>query len=127
VELADYVHAFLTQTAERLWREHKRRSGTRGDAGRRSYLAGVMSGFRERLNADARRHRAEGLVWVGDAELHGFFRARHPQIRTTHHVSGRGSAAYAEGREAGRKIVLHRGMRSGSTAATPPLLPSGGR
>ena len=42
-------------------------------------------------------------------------------------ASALGTAAYAEGREAGRKIVLHRGVRAGNTARTPLLLPAGGR
>ena len=30
-------------------------------------LAGVMAGFREKLESEGRAHRQEGLVWVGDA------------------------------------------------------------
>src|SRR5205085_8890006 len=49
LEMASYVHDFLERSGERLWAEHKRASGVRGDRDRRSYLAGVMRGFYEKL------------------------------------------------------------------------------
>ena len=51
LEVAAYVHAFLTDTALRLWREHKRALGIRSDQDRRRFCAGVMAGFDEKLRA----------------------------------------------------------------------------
>ncbi len=121
LELADYVHAFLNVTAERLFREYRRSPAGRG-AKRLTFIAGVMAGFRERLERERKKSKAEGLVWVGDAALDGFFRKRHPRIRWTRYAVGHGSEAYARGREAGEKIVLHRGIRSNSSDAAPRLL-----
>lgn len=123
VELAEYVHAFLTHTAERLWREHQRARGTRKNAGRLSYLAGVMIGFRDKLARERERPNEPGLVFQGDAELSRFFRHRHPHVRHTRHLSQAGSAAYSEGRRAGQNIVLHRGVRAGYASGLPRLLP----
>jgi len=127
VELAEYVHSFLTDTSERLWREHKQKNAIQSDAGRRSYLAGVMSGFREKLELERRKNQSQGLVWAGDAELSDYFRRRHPHVRWGKYRSERGTEAYARGREAGRNIVLHRGVRGKSTSLEPRLLAAGRR
>jgi hypothetical protein len=123
LELAEYVHAFLSHTAERLWAEYKRQGGRRGDRGRRTYLAGVMAGFREKLEAQKRQHHKQGLVWVGDGDLGQYFRRRHPRVRWTRHAGERRSEVFAHGREAGRRIVLHRGINRGPTAGERLLPP----
>jgi hypothetical protein len=123
LELADYVHAFLNVTAERLFREFRKSGKARG-AKRLTFIAGVMSGFRDRLERERKKSKSEGLVWVGDPALDGFFRRRHPRIRWTRYAVGHGSEAYARGREAGAKIVLHRGISSNSSGSAPRLLPA---
>jgi len=125
LELAEYAHAFLNVTAERLFREY--RKSARGGAKRLTFIAGVMAGFRDRLEREKKKSKAEGLVWVGDPALDGFFRKRHPRIRWTRYAIGHGSEAYARGREAGAKIVLHRGISDNSRVGAPRLLPSGKR
>ena len=116
LEMAGYVHAFLSGCAERLWVEHKRQEGIVSNRERRSYLAGVMEGFRERLKAEKKRNRERGLVWVGDADLKHYHRRRHPHIRSVR-LQGHGqSATRQHGREAGRRIVLHRGVGQAGTA-----------
>jgi hypothetical protein len=124
LELAEYVHAFLNVTAERLFAEYRRTPAGR-NAKRLTFIAGVMAGFRDRLDRERKKSKAEGLVWVGDAALDDFFRKRHPRIRWTRYAVGHGSEAYTRGREAGAKIVLHRGITTNSRATSPPLLPSG--
>jgi hypothetical protein len=126
LELAEYVHAFLNVTAERLFREYRKTASGRS-AKRLTFTAGVMAGFRDRLDRERKKSKAEGLVWVGDAGLDDFFRKRHPRIRWTRYTVGHGSEAYARGREAGAKIVLHRGISSNSSGAAPRLLPPGKR
>ena len=123
LELAEYVYAFLTQTAERLWREYKKKEGVGAAHNHEAYLAGVMAGFRDRLERERERSKSEGLVWVGDGELHDFYRARHPSIRWTRIAARRVGDAYTRGREAGRGIVLHRGVGSGAAGGPPRLLP----
>jgi hypothetical protein len=124
LEMASYVHAFLLHAAERLWAEHKRGRGIRGDRDRRAYLAGVMIGFREKLEAQKRADAKAGLVWVGDAELHQYYRRRHPYVRHTHLEGGGRGEAHAHGREAGRNLVLHRGIDAPATPSGK-LLPPG--
>jgi hypothetical protein len=113
LEMAAYVHAFLTHAADHLWREHKRARRIRGDRDRRTFLAGVMVGFLEKLNAQRTEHQQQGLVWVGDADLDDFYRKRHPRIVHVRHAGNRRTAAHHEGREAGRRIVLHKPVQGG--------------
>ncbi len=122
LEMAEYAYSFLLHTASRLWEEHKRSHRIRGNRDRRAYLAGVIAGFREELLAQARRNTKEGLVWVGDAAVGEYFHRRHPRVRWTRHVSSRGTRAHEHGVEAGRRIVLHRGIRQGPSGAPVRLL-----
>jgi hypothetical protein len=110
LEMASYVHAFLTRSAEHLWAEHKREAGIKGNRDRRTYLAGVMDGFREKLQVETKQHREQGLVWVGDADLSKYFRKRHPHIRHTRTAGPSRHPAHGAGRSAGRRLVLHRGI-----------------
>jgi hypothetical protein len=122
LEMAAYVHAFLTNTADQLWREHKRAKRIRGNRERRTYLAGVMMGFLEKLNEQRTTHKEQGLVWVEDADLEGFYRRRHPYIQHIRHTGNRRTEAHAHGREAGKRIVLHKPVTGQSSGGGPKLL-----
>lgn len=122
LELASYVHAFLHHAASQLWIEHKRAQRIRGDRDRRTYLAGVMSGFLAKLNAERTAQQKEGLVWMGDADLRRFYRKRHPHVVTVRYGGAPRNDAHAHGREAGKRLVLHRPMKSGPGGGGPKLL-----
>jgi hypothetical protein len=121
LEMAAYVHAFLTHTSDQLWREHKRVKRIRSDRDRRTFLAGVMVGFLEKLNAQRVQHKEQGLVWVGDADLSDFYRKRHPRIVHVRHTGSRRTEAHHHGREAGKKIVLHKPVGSGPSGGVKLL------
>lgn len=118
LELASYVHAFLTDAGERLWREHQRRMETKSNRDRRTYIAGVMSGFYAKLNAERAVQRKEGLVWVGDADLRTYYRRRHPHIVHARFAGSARNEAHAMGRRAGQALVLHRPVRGGPSGKT---------
>lgn len=122
VEIACWVWEFLVHTGERLWRAHRVAHGVRGDRERRTFLEGLMTGFREKLEGEgAKAEREEGLVWVGDAGLDGFVRSRWPRRSGgTRYLSGRG-AAHEAGRQAGREIVLRKPIRERSGDGTRAL------
>lgn len=124
VELAAYVHDFLMYTADALYRADRKRRGDRTHQARRKFLAGVMSGFHERMRRERTRSEAQGLVWVGDAELRGYFRRRHPHVRWARHSVSTNGEAYARGQTAGRNIVLHRGVKSGAGTVIRQLPPA---
>jgi predicted SprT family Zn-dependent metalloprotease len=127
LEMASYVHAFLMRSAEHLWVEHKRAHGITSNRDRRTYLAGVMDGFREKLQTETKQHREQGLVWVGDADLSKYFRRRHPHIRHTRTAGPSRNAAHGAGRNAGRRLVLHRGMNDAPAASSGAKLLPGRR
>jgi hypothetical protein len=109
LEIAAHTHAFLSHTAERLWAQWRRAHGI-GNRDRRAYLAGVMTGFREKLDTQKKQQQQAGLVWVGDGELGRYWRRRHPHVRWTRHTGVERNHAHDAGRAAGRNIVLHRAV-----------------
>ncbi len=116
LSIAEYVHGFLRDTAARLWRDHKRAAGLTSERERRTYLAGVMVGFAEKLARQDTTSRGEGLVWVRDADLGSYFRRRHPHVRNVRHAGQRRTDAWAQGRAAGHEIVLHRPVRAAASS-----------
>jgi Protein of unknown function (DUF2786)/SprT-like family len=114
LDFAEFVHGFLQATAERLWVEHQRTSRTPGSRERLSFLAGVMTGFLEKLRAGKSKRSQEGLVWVGDAALGSYFQARHPRVRMVRYQGTRKGDAYAEGKSKGRGIVLAKPLTAGT-------------
>lgn len=114
--MAEYVYSFLHHTAEALWAQHKRRHGIRGDKDRRAYRAGVMQGFLDKLRAQQKSQQELGMVWAGDPALHRFYRQRHPWVRSTRTGGYGDHDARNHGREAGRKLVLHKGMDGAATS-----------
>jgi len=119
--MAEYVHGFLSHTAERLWREHKNATGIKKNRERLAYLAGVIQGFEDSLAAKQKAHREEGLIWLGDADLSRFYKARHPRVRHIRHTGASGDAR-KDGREAGRNLVLHKPLREGASTGAPKAL-----
>jgi hypothetical protein len=114
VAMAEYVYSFLHHTAEGLWEQHKRAHKIKGDRDRRAYRAGVVTGFLEKLRVEQKSNEEKGLVWVGDPELAKHYRTRYPRIATVR-TGGAGSAeARSHGHEAGKKLVLRKGVEGGT-------------
>jgi hypothetical protein len=122
LEVAEYVHGFLTDTAQRLWREHKHALGIRSDQDRRRFAAGVMTGFDEKLRAGERISQSQGLVRHADAQREAYLRRRYPRRSTRSASAILRTAAYEQGRAAGGKVELHRPV-GGSSGATVRMLP----
>lgn len=112
LEVASYVHGFLTEAAVRLWRDHKIAQRLKGDRERRRFVLGVMMGFSEKLQVHATGTRLEGLIWRGDPELVDYLQRRHPHRRGGRRFGYRRTATYEQGRRAGRGIVLHRAVHT---------------
>lgn len=106
--IAEYVHAFLGQAAERLWQQHKHARRVSSDRDRRTFHAGVMAGFREKLLLDQHKTTTaeRALVWVQDPELGKYARKRHPRVVMRSHGGRPRNSSFHEGRSAGRKLVL---------------------
>ena len=126
LDMAGHVYAFLMSTAERLWQQNRGDSRVRNGRDRIAYQSGVVRGFRDTLAVERTGlQRGTGLIWVGDSNLEGFYRRRHPRI-STRRSTIRLTGAHEAGREAGRAVVLHKPVtpeRSGAEG-TPRLLPA---
>ena len=113
LDVAAYVHGFLLETGERLWREHRHERRLRGNAERRRFLLGVMIGFDEKLKEGSAESRREGLIWVGDPALENYLARRYPRRSGGSSIGISPTESYEQGRQAGRNIVLHRPVSSG--------------
>ena len=111
--IAEYVHGFLQETGERLWRDHRSANGLKGHGGRRRFLTGVMRGFLDRLEKAKTSHEANGLVWIGDGDLDRYLRVRHPRTTRRRRRGGRRDEHFQAGRLAGEQIVLHKPVAKG--------------
>ena len=121
LEIAAWVHGYVLETAERLWARHRSEGGS---GSRARFLAGVMLGFQEKLRSQARASEEAGLIWLGDADLSRYMRARHPQQRAGRGATIRADASMQAGKKAGRTISLRRPVRAGPG---PRLLTDGER
>jgi hypothetical protein len=107
LEVACWMHGFLLESAERLWRAHQQRTGTPGRQ-RQRFLAGVMMGVRQQLEKQQRQDEEAGLIWLGAAGVEEYLQARHPRRRAGRASTVRGSAALASGHAAGRTLSIRR-------------------
>jgi hypothetical protein len=112
LEVAAWVHDFLLETGQRLWREHQQREGIRGDRDRRRFLLGVMMGFRTKLEEATATSRQEGLIWQGDPELTTYLRQRYPRRSSGGRIGYETDTAYQKGHQAGQNIVLRRAVQT---------------
>jgi hypothetical protein len=119
VELAEYVHGFLHGAAERLWTIRTKSPGDR----RPAFLAGVMSGFAEKLVREQKKQAAAGLVWLKDADLGHYFRRRHPRVRHVRYGGEARSRAFQDGVSEGAKLVLRRAIKDAGGGQVRGLLP----
>lgn len=111
LDLAEHVHSLVSDVAERAWRDHKRARGSEGrDRGR--FLAGVVTGFGERLAGEARACEETGLVWVGDAGLQDFVERRFPRLRSGRGIRLTGGDAWQHGKATGRNLVLRKPLQT---------------
>lgn len=121
LDMAAYVHAFLTHSADHLWSDHRKLKRIRSNKDRRTFLAGVMAGFMEKLEQQRVVNKEEGLVWIKDADLDGYYRKRHPHIHHVRLAGNQRTEAHAHGREAGRKLVLHKPVTGGPSGSVKLL------
>jgi hypothetical protein len=121
LDMAIHVYEFLRATAARLWRDNRDDARIRSGRDRLAYQSGVIRGFREKLVLERVQLKGTGLVWIGDADLDGYYHARHPRI-TRRSRSVRVNGAHAAGREAGGSIVLHRPIERGPSSGPRKLL-----
>ncbi len=113
VRLASYVHDFVCRFIEAEWRTYNDGKGL--NRSRKSdYAAGIIEGFRSKLASQNTRKRARGgkaLIKLQDPLLDRYVAYRYPRTVTERRaLSGRDEKVASDGREAGRRLVLHQGI-----------------
>ena len=115
LEMAEYVHAYLSSVADSLWTDYREREGLRGNRERLRFMAGVLDGFRRKLSRqDHELQEQHALVWRGDAALDDFVSYLHPRTRSGSCGGGRASKAFHDGVSEGKSVVLRKPLRGES-------------
>ncbi len=107
LEVACWMHSFLLQSADRLWKAHREQTGAPG-RDRQRFFAGVMMGVRQQLEAQQRQDEEAGLVWVRSADLEDYLQTRYPSRRAARGSTLRANAATTSGQVAGRSLKIRR-------------------
>jgi hypothetical protein len=124
LEMAEYVYHYLRNVGEHLWRVQRAAPGWRGGT-KLQYLAGLMRGFQEKLDAQARELKEErGLVWLGDAALKDRWKHLNPRVCAAGGYGVERGSGFEAGRADGRNLTIHRGI-GGGAANRGKLLPGG--
>jgi len=121
LETALFIFSFLHRECEILF--NRRKTALQG--GKNQYLAGLMIGFKEKLDteekeriAKARAEKANGfdtmtdaLVIASDPGVNAYFAARFPKTRKSGKSCIKATSALHQGKQDGRKIVLRHGIK----------------
>jgi hypothetical protein len=112
--MAEWIHGFLLQAAERVCR-HQMSIGALTGRDRRRFLAGFMSGVGDKLARESKKNIEAGLVWIGDPDLKAHVRKQHPRLYSTR-VYAIVNEAHAQGRAAGNEVIISRPVADAASA-----------
>ena len=113
LEMAGYVHDYVLNVSAGLWREHRRSAKAPGT--KLQYLAGLVRGFRQKLDAQSRELAKEhGLIWTGDPALQEYYRYCNPRIASISSGGVSRSAGFQRGVADGKRLTIRRGVTAGS-------------
>ena len=123
VSFAGYVYDFLKQRVEFLWKNYRKASRSPGKL-RKTYILGLLQGFRERLekeekkqslsarvSADSGHYKTiSSLVIAKDPDLSGLIAKRFPRLRKVQYGAPGiyCSNTYSAGKTEGEKITIHK-------------------
>ncbi len=114
VDMAEYVHDYLHNISELLWKQYKSAKGMKGNKHRRTYVYGLLTGFMEKLENQNKSNQSKSLVWKGDPALYSFFRKRNPKIRSRGGVYRKSSTEIFESAHSrGKNLIIHKGVGGG--------------
>jgi predicted SprT family Zn-dependent metalloprotease len=121
LDMAEYVHTFLTRECEYLWKRYRKEHGVGGKRLKKSYVLGLLEGFRESLASTRSSAGSRALVAYRDPGLGEYFAYRHPRVRRTR---GRGTGihpgTYRRGETDGGRIRIRKPF---GPSPGPALLP----
>jgi len=113
VKLASYVYDFVRRFIDHQWKEYNEHKGLNRRR-KTDYAAGIIEGFRSKLVSQGRQNRTGGkraLIRLGDPLLEKYVAYRYPRtVSEKRVVSGKDEKVAYDGREAGKKLVIHKGI-----------------
>ena len=123
VLMAEYVYYFLLNQLGVLWKVHQSKKGDRSSKNKRSYWLGVLKGFSDKLDQQAKisrnRYDPEGsgtktmsaLICAEDKMLAQFTRMRFPRLSS---YRSQGATidhrTYQAGIDEGKRLNIHKGI-----------------
>lgn len=123
VAFAKHVYEFLRSRVEFLWQNYRKIARVPGKL-RKTYILGLLQGFREKLSGEEKRHPVpagipvniaghatiSALVVAEDRELPEFTALRFPRLRKVQYRSSGIYCArtYSAGKTDGRKITIYK-------------------
>ena len=109
LEMAEYVFHFLKAQCGLLWEQARKRWNLKGMRDKKSYVLGLLDGFRKTLETQREISQKNELIWLGEKSLLEYFSYRHPRIRRITR-GGRlmTMGSYKQGTEDGKRVVIHR-------------------
>lgn len=112
IEMSEYIYNFLKRKCDDLWNEHKLIYGSKGKREKKSFLIGVLDGFKKTLISLVKESNCHALIESRHKELVKFLKFRHPRIRK---VTKNGiivnPTAYSCGENAGKKIRINPALK----------------
>jgi hypothetical protein len=125
LELAEYVHDYVSGLLPGLWERHKQARGIANNRRRLEFYAGVVSGFETTLRRQNEELEEKALVWKGDPALDAHFRWCYPRTEKSSYGSGERGQAYTDGIAEGERVRIRKPIRQGKPSFGG-LLGSGG-
>jgi len=117
LEMAEYVFHFLKAQCVLLWEQAKKRWALKGMRNKKSYVLGLLDGFRKTLETQREISKKNALIWLGEKSLLEYFSYRHPKTRhLTRGAHFINMGTYKQGTEDGKNVVLHRPLEHHSKA-----------
>jgi hypothetical protein len=113
VQMAAYVHDFVSRFIDARWRDYNRGRGL-GARRKTDFAVGIIQGFADRLAADRHRMTEAGTllpVHVADPDLDAYMGHIHPRTRQiSHGAARRDPSVMADGERLGRNLVIAEGL-----------------
>ena len=115
VLMAEYVYHFLLNQIHFLWRGYQKQHA-KAHTARQSYFLGILSGFRDKLDAakaadTSQDSTGRALALSEDPQLESFVTFRYPRLVSFRRGRSVGcSESFQAGQQEGWKLVIHKGI-----------------
>ena len=119
--MASYVHDFVNRYVENQWNRYNRKKKLNRYR-KTDFAVGIIEGFREKLlsQGPVEKTPAEthAVVTVEDPQLESYMTYKYPRtVSFKRNVSNQDESVVRDGKQVGKKLVIHKGISEKSKAA----------